>query len=72
MQRAWVEEDVAQCGYCQVGMIMETAALLRSKPRPNEKEVDEALASHICSCGVYNRLRAVKSAAELTPRSSKS
>ena len=73
VQRAWIEEDVAQCGYCQVGMIMETAALLRSTPQPNDKEVDEALATHICRCGTYNRLRAaVKRAAEMTPRSSRS
>jgi aerobic-type carbon monoxide dehydrogenase small subunit (CoxS/CutS family) len=73
VQRAWIEEDVAQCGYCQAGMIMETVALLRATPRPNDKEVDEALASHICRCGVYNRLRAaVKRAAEMTPLSSKS
>lgn len=73
VQRAWIEEDVAQCGYCQVGMIMETVALLRSNPRANDKEIDEALASHICRCGTYNRLRAgVKRAAEMTPRSSRS
>jgi len=73
VQRAWIEEDVAQCGYCQPGMIMETAALLRTKPRPGDKEIDEALASHICRCGVYNRLRAaVKRAAEMTPTGSKS
>lgn len=73
VQRAWIEEDVAQCGYCQAGMIMETAALLRAKPRPGDKEVDEALSSHICRCGTYNRLRAaVKRAAEMTARSSRS
>ena len=73
VQRAWLDEDVAQCGYCQAGMIMETVALLRSKPKPTDKDIDDALASHICRCGVYNRLRAaVKRAAETTPRSSRS
>jgi aerobic-type carbon monoxide dehydrogenase small subunit (CoxS/CutS family) len=57
-QRAWIEEDVAQCGFCQGGMIMEAAALLRQKPKPTDAEVDAALASHICRCGTYNRLRA--------------
>jgi isoquinoline 1-oxidoreductase alpha subunit len=73
VQRAWIEEDVAQCGYCQAGMIMETVALLRATPHPSEKQIDESLASHICRCGVYNRLRAaVKRAADLTPKASKS
>ena len=64
-QRAWVEEDVAQCGYCQPGMIMEAAALLRAKPGPTDREVDEAFGSHVCRCGTYNRLRrAVRRAAE--------
>jgi isoquinoline 1-oxidoreductase alpha subunit len=57
-QRAWIEEDVAQCGFCQGGMIMEAAALLRQKAKPTDAEVDAALAGHICRCGTYNRLRA--------------
>jgi len=57
-QRAWIDEDVAQCGYCQPGMIMETAALLREKPAPTSADVDNALAGHICRCGTYTRLRA--------------
>jgi isoquinoline 1-oxidoreductase subunit alpha len=65
-QRAWIEEDVAQCGFCQPGMIMEAAALLRSRPNPSDQEIDDALASHICRCGTYNRLRsAVRRAADL-------
>ncbi len=63
-QRAWIEEDVAQCGYCQPGMIMEAAALLRFRADPTDREIDEALASHVCRCGTYNRLRrAVRRAA---------
>jgi aerobic-type carbon monoxide dehydrogenase small subunit (CoxS/CutS family) len=57
-QRAWIDEDVAQCGFCQPGMIMETAALLRNTPSPSEREIDNALASHVCRCGTYARLRA--------------
>jgi isoquinoline 1-oxidoreductase alpha subunit len=57
-QRAWVAEDVSQCGYCQPGMIMEAAALLRSRPSPTDAEIDGALAGHVCRCGTYNRLRA--------------
>jgi isoquinoline 1-oxidoreductase alpha subunit len=57
-QRAWIDEDVAQCGFCQPGMIMETAALLRTTPSPTDREIDAALASHVCRCGTYARLRA--------------
>ena len=65
-QRAWIDEDVAQCGYCQPGMIMETAALLRANPDPSAAEIDVSLGGHICRCGTYTRLRtAVRRAAEL-------
>ncbi|HTI39797.1 MAG TPA: (2Fe-2S)-binding protein [Vicinamibacterales bacterium] len=57
-QRAWIEEDVAQCGYCQPGMIMEAAALLRRTPSPDDQEIDRVLGTHICRCGTYTRLRA--------------
>jgi isoquinoline 1-oxidoreductase subunit alpha len=57
-QRAWIEEDVAQCGFCQPGMIMETAALLGNNPSPSDREIDEALSTHVCRCGTYGRLRA--------------
>ena len=57
-QRAWIDEDVAQCGYCQPGMIMETAALLRANPSPSPAEIDRSLSGHICRCGTYTRLRA--------------
>jgi aerobic-type carbon monoxide dehydrogenase small subunit (CoxS/CutS family) len=63
-QLAWIEEDVAQCGYCQPGMIMETAALLATKPKPTDQDIDTTLGAHVCRCGTYQRLRrAVHSAA---------
>lgn len=57
VQQAWIAEDVPQCGYCQVGMIMTTAALLARKPNPTDAEIDGALAGHICRCGTYQRIR---------------
>ncbi len=56
-QKAWLAEDVAQCGYCQPGMIMEAAALLREKPRAADSDIDLALADHVCRCGTYHRIR---------------
>jgi isoquinoline 1-oxidoreductase subunit alpha len=56
-QRAWLDEDVAQCGYCQPGMIMEAAALLRATPHPSATQVDDAMAGHVCRCGTYPRIR---------------
>jgi aerobic-type carbon monoxide dehydrogenase small subunit (CoxS/CutS family) len=56
-QRAWVTEDVAQCGYCQPGMIMAAAALLKLKPNPSAAEIDHAMARQLCRCGTYNRVR---------------
>jgi isoquinoline 1-oxidoreductase alpha subunit len=56
-QRAWLEEDVAQCGFCQPGMIMEAAALLRSKPHPTDAQIDEVIDGHVCRCGTYPRIR---------------
>lgn len=56
-QRAWVEEDVAQCGFCQAGMIMETAALLNQVPRPSDTDIDRTFAQHVCRCGTYVRIR---------------
>ncbi len=57
VQKAWVALDVPQCGYCQCGMVMATVALLRDKPRPTDKDIDEAI-TNICRCGTYNRIRA--------------
>ena len=57
LQKAWIAEDVPQCGYCQSGMIMTAAALLRETPRPTDKDIDTALGGHICRCGTYQRIR---------------
>ena len=66
VQRAWIEMDVPQCGYCQSGQIMSTAALLASNPAPSDSDIDAALAGNICRCGTYVRIRkAVHRAAEL-------
>src|SRR5215467_12752550 len=63
-QRAWLEEDVAQCGYCQPGMIMTAAALLRHTPNPTPEQIDEAMSNSVCRCGTYNRMkRAIQRAA---------
>src|SRR4030081_319765 len=56
-QKAWVEEDVSQCGFCQVGMIMEAAALLRGKSTVSNDEIDASLSDHVCRCGTYQRVR---------------
>ena len=57
VQRAWIAEDVPQCGYCQSGQIMAAAALLRKKPKPTDADIDEAM-TNICRCGTYQRIRA--------------
>jgi len=57
VQRAWLEAQVPQCGYCQAGMIMTTAALLATTPNPTDADIDEALGGHICRCGTYARIR---------------
>src|SRR3954469_20045173 len=56
-QKAWLEEDVAQCGYCQPGMLMETCALLTRHPNPSDAQIDEAIDAHVCRCGTYPRIR---------------
>jgi isoquinoline 1-oxidoreductase subunit alpha len=58
VQRAWLEEDVAQCGYCQAGQIMAAAALLAKKPNPTDADIDAALSENVCRCGTYQRIRA--------------
>jgi isoquinoline 1-oxidoreductase subunit alpha len=66
VQRAWILEQVPQCGYCQSGQIMAASALLKSKPNPADKEIDLAMQGHICRCGTYPRIRkAIKKAAQL-------
>ena len=57
VQKAWIDEDVPQCGYCQSGMIMTTAALLKKTPKPTDADIDTALGGHICRCGTYGRIR---------------
>ena len=58
VQRAWIELDVPQCGYCQSGQIMSAAALLKSTPTPTDADIDRAMAGNICRCGTYQRIRA--------------
>jgi len=57
VQRAWLDEDVAQCGFCQAGMIMRAAAFLREKPRPTDADIDDAMSDSVCRCGTYVRIR---------------
>jgi isoquinoline 1-oxidoreductase subunit alpha len=57
VQQAWLADQVPQCGYCQVGMIMTTAALLEKNSTPTDADIDEALGAHICRCGTYQRIR---------------
>jgi len=56
-RRAWLDEDVAQCGYCQGGMLLQAWSLLRSGGTPTDDEIDDAFAHHICRCGTYPRIR---------------
>src|SRR4029077_16843801 len=57
LQLAWLAEQVPQCGYCQAGMIMTSAALLAKNSAPSDSDIDDALAGHICRCGTYQRIR---------------
>jgi aerobic-type carbon monoxide dehydrogenase small subunit (CoxS/CutS family) len=66
VQRAWIEEDVVQCGYCQTGQVMAATALLAANPQPSDADIDQAMRRNICRCGVYPRIRkAIHRAAEL-------
>jgi aerobic-type carbon monoxide dehydrogenase small subunit (CoxS/CutS family) len=66
LQRAWLELDVPQCGYCQSGQLMSAAALLAAKPAPTDADIDAAMSGNICRCGTYPRIRkAIHRAAEL-------
>jgi isoquinoline 1-oxidoreductase alpha subunit len=56
-QVAWIAEDVAQCGYCQPGMIMTAAALLKAHPHPTDADIDAAMSNSVCRCGTYGRMR---------------
>ncbi len=66
LQRAWIEVDVPQCGYCQSGQIMSAAVLLAQNAKPADKDIDEAMSGNICRCGTYARIRkAIHRAAEI-------
>lgn len=68
VQKAWIEEQVPQCGYCQSGQIMAAAALLSKNTSPTDAEIDTAMQGHICRCGTYPRIkRAIKKASETKP-----
>ena len=64
LQKAWLDVDVAQCGYCQAGQIMNATALLKSNPNPSDEDIDAAMSGNICRCGTYIRIKeAIKQAA---------
>jgi len=66
LQRAWIANNVPQCGYCQVGQIMQAATLLQTTPKPTDQQITDAMSGNICRCGTYQRIRtAIKQAAEL-------
>ncbi len=69
LQQAWIDEDVPQCGYCQPGQIMSAAALLAKTPAPSDAQIDEWMATNLCRCGTYNRIRSAiqRAAAEHKP-----
>ncbi|WKN40683.1 (2Fe-2S)-binding protein [Tunicatimonas pelagia] len=65
VQQAWLEHDVAQCGYCQAGQMMNAASLLSKTPNPSDKEIDDAMNGNICRCGTYVRIKAaIRTASE--------
>jgi isoquinoline 1-oxidoreductase alpha subunit len=67
IQKAWLDREVVQCGYCQSGQIMSASALLASNPRPTDSDIDDAMSGNICRCGTYVRIReAIKQAAQST------
>ncbi len=68
VQAAWIEHQVAQCGYCQSGQIMAAASLLDETPDPTDNEIDEALSGNLCRCGTYPRIRAAVKTAATTLR----
>lgn len=72
VQAAWSELDVAQCGYCQSGQIMTAAALLKDNPKPNDEDIDGAMAGNLCRCATYMRIRqGIKRASEIASGSVK-
>ncbi len=58
VQQAWMDEQVAQCGYCQAGQIMNAVALLEANPQPSDSDIDDAMSGNLCRCGTYPRIRA--------------
>lgn len=67
VQKAWIENSVPQCGYCQSGQIMQAIALLKDNPKPSDTDIDSAMGGNICRCGTYQRIRAaIKQAAGVT------
>jgi aerobic-type carbon monoxide dehydrogenase small subunit (CoxS/CutS family) len=65
VQKAWIEHDVPQCGYCQAGQIMSATALLKSNPSPSDEDIDNAMNGNICRCGTYTRIKAaIKTASQ--------
>ena len=74
LQQAWIDTDVAQCGYCQAGQLMSAAALLEQNPRPSDADIDDAMEGNYCRCGTYNRIRAAihTAASTISDRESKS
>jgi isoquinoline 1-oxidoreductase alpha subunit len=71
LQKAWIQEQVPQCGYCQSGQLMAAAALLKKNPNPSDEEITTAMQGHICRCGTYLRIRkAIKAGAKMLAESS--
>ncbi len=69
VQKAWLDLDVAQCGYCQTGQIMAAVSLLKSKPNPTDEDIETFMSGNICRCGTYLRIKdAIKKAAKLTSK----
>ncbi|HAD03549.1 MAG: (2Fe-2S)-binding protein [Desulfuromonadales bacterium GWC2_61_20] len=68
VKQAWLTEEVSQCGYCQPGQIMSAAALLKSKPKPSEAEIDGAMSGNLCRCGTYQRVRKAVHRAAAAPK----
>jgi isoquinoline 1-oxidoreductase alpha subunit len=69
LQKAWIEHDVPQCGYCQAGQLMSAAALLERNPEPSDADIDAAMRGNLCRCGTYQRIRAAIHTAALELRS---
>ena len=72
VKKAWLAEEVSQCGWCQPGQIMAAASLLKKKPRPTDSEIDDAMSGNLCRCGTYQRIRlAIHTAAQETRKGGK-